>query len=122
EKQHDTTCEQARHCPSHMLLSPSGPDVPLLNHLIRPQQQRRRDREAERLRGFEVDDERNAASRGAGLRSPRRLDARLPSLGVRIDQVARLEAIRIEDHALARFLELGEICALDPLKLHLEYT
>jgi hypothetical protein len=29
----------------------------LIDHLIRPQQQRRRDREAERLRGLEVDNE-----------------------------------------------------------------
>ena len=31
--------------------------APLLNDLIRPQEQRRRDGEAERLRGFEVDDQ-----------------------------------------------------------------
>src|SRR5262245_65395173 len=32
-------------------------DAPLLDHLIRPRQERRRDREPERLRGLEVDDE-----------------------------------------------------------------
>src|SRR5262249_14593756 len=33
-----------------------GGEPILLNNLIRPQQQRRRDRQAERLRGVEVDD------------------------------------------------------------------
>ena len=34
-----------------------GSSIWLLDHLIRSQQQRLRDREAERLRGFEVDDQ-----------------------------------------------------------------
>ena len=48
------------------------PAAPLLNHLIRPLQERRRDRQAEGLGGLEVDDEFEVrAARRGGRRASR---------------------------------------------------
>jgi len=46
-----------RHCEHGSEASDESAAVHLFNNLIRPQQQRRRDGEAERLGGLEVDDQ-----------------------------------------------------------------